>query len=110
MKQSAVTGLACLLLLATGGNTEADRLRYNPFEQPDMKDGRLQTKAGKTLATEMKLRGTVMDGKDSLVNINGNFYRLNQQVSGYRVTSIKSTSVSLRRGNNETVLTLNDDN
>lgn len=112
MKQSAVTGLTCLLLLATGGNAgadiESDALRYNPFEQPDMKDGRFQVNTNKTSATELKLRGTVIDGDDSLVNISGKFYRLNQQVSGYRVTSIKSTSVSLQRGNNETVLTLND--
>jgi hypothetical protein len=57
----------------------------------------------------MKLRGTVIDGQDSLVNISGKFYRLNQEVAGYRVIRINSASVTLRRGGNETVLTLNDD-
>ena len=109
MKHAAVLGLTCLLLLAAGANAGTDRLRHNPFEQPDMKSGRTQANANKTVVTEMKLRATLIDGHDSLVNISGKFYRLNQEISGFRVIGIKSTSVTLRRGNNETILTLNND-
>jgi len=84
-----------------------DTLRYNPFEQPDMSAGPLRKNVNE--GNEMKLRGTVIDGQDSLVNISGKFYRLNQEVAGYRVIRINSASVTLRRGGNETVLTLNDD-
>lgn len=97
-----------MALAAASDNVKAlDTLRYNPFEQPDMSADLLQTNTNKT--HEMKLRGTVIDGQDSLVNISGKFYRLNQVVGDYLVISIKSTSVTLRRGSNETVLTLNDD-
>ncbi len=110
MNYKAVTGLACLLLAAAGNNAlSAELLRYNPFEQPDMETGHAQKDEYKTPGAIMILRGTVIDGMDSLVNIDGQLYRLNQEVSGYRITGIKSTSVTLRRGNSETILTLNND-
>lgn len=108
MKHKTVTGLTCLLLAVVSSNVMAsETLRYNPFEQPDMTADALQKNANN--GKEMKLRGTVIDGDDSLVNISGKFYRLNQEVAGYRVIRIKNSSVTLRRGSKETVLTLNDD-
>ncbi len=84
-------------------------LRYNPFEQPDMAEGGRGANGNATAATSMELRGTVIDGHDSLVNIGGEYYRLNQEVSGYRVTRIESGSVTLSRGGNEKILTLRED-
>lgn len=101
-------GLACLLVTVFYGNASAaDYLRYNPFEEPDMEADLMQ--ANTFGGNELKLRGTVMDGGDSMVNINGDFYRLDQDVSGYRVIRIESGKVTLRRGSHETVLTLNDE-
>lgn len=88
----------------------SDRLRYNPFEQPDMTSDALRISTNKASRNEIKLRGTVIDGNDSLANINGEFYRLNQEVSGYRVVQIKRASVKLLRAGNEMVLKLNDEN
>ena len=57
----------------------------------------------------MELRGTIIDGRNSMANISGELYRVNQVVAGYRIIRISSASVILRRGSNNTVLTLNDD-
>ncbi len=111
MKKSVIVKLFCMLLIVTGVDLSAggsDVLRYNPFEQPDANSGWSHRDASKMVETKMILRGTVMDGNDSLVNISGKFYRLNQDVSGYRITNIKGTSVLLKRGNNEMVLMIND--
>ena len=109
MKYKTITGPLCLVLMGFSVNVKASELlRYNPFEQPDMTSDSLQANANKVSKNEMKLRGTVIDGNDSLVNIDGEFYRLNQEVAGYRIIAIKSSSVTLVRGSNEMVLTLND--
>ena len=83
-----------------------DELNHNPFEKPKMMSERIQTNTGQV--SEMKLRGTVIDGHDSMVNINGKFYRFNEEVSGYRIVGIARKSVTLRRGSSETTLILND--
>ena len=110
MKYKTVIVLACLALAVVSVNASASELlRYNPFEQPDMSADQSQASLNKASRNKMKLRGTVIDGDDSLVNIDGEFFRLNQEVAGYRVIKIKNTSVTLLRGANEMVLTLNDD-
>ena len=110
MKYKALIVLACLGLAIVSTNASASELlRYNPFEQPDMSADQSQASLNKVSRNKMKLRGTVIDGDDSLVNIDGQFFRLNQEVSGYRVIQIKNTSVTLLRGANKMVLTLNDD-
>ena len=110
MKYKTLIVLACLGLAGVSASASASELlRYNPFKQPDMSAEQLQASANKVSRNKMKLRGTVIDGDDSLVNIDGQFFRLNQEVSGYRVIQIKNTSVTLLRGANEMVLTLNDD-
>ncbi len=110
MKYKDFIGLACLGLVAVSVNARASELlRYNPFEQPDMSTEQTQASLNKISRNKMKLRGTVIDGDDSLVNIDGGFFRLNQEVAGYRVIQIKNASVTLLRGANEMVLTLNDD-
>lgn len=96
--------------LAVSFNVKAlDMLIHNPFEQPDMSAGKLQMNINRANENEMKLRGTVIDGQDSLVNIGGKFYRLNQEIAGYQVVLIESASVTLRRGDNEIVLVLDDE-
>ena len=98
------------LLAMFSMNTVAyEMLRHNPFEQPGMDDG-VWTKAGSAAATgNLELRGTVVDGPDSMANISGGFYRLNHEVSGYRVIQIETGSVTLSRGGIETILTLHND-
>ncbi len=109
MKYKDFIGLACMGLVAVSVNARASELlRYNPFEQPDMSTELSQASLNKVSRNKMKLRGTVIDGDDSLVNIDGEFYRLNQEIAGYRVIRIKNSSVTLLRGANEMVLTLND--
>ena len=107
MKHTVFISLICTVLAAVSANVMAsDTLRYNPFEQPS---DLLQTNANKATGKAMKLRGTIIDGRNSMVNISGELYRVNQVVAGYRIIRIRSTSVILRRGSNNTVLTLNDD-
>ena len=84
----------------------ADALRHNPFEKPEMMQQRQQSNV--TQVGELKLRGTVIDGVSSLVNINGKFYRFNQEIAGYRIVRIARNSVTLRRGTSDTVLLVND--
>lgn len=95
------------LALASVNVKASEPLRYNPFQQPDM-TAASSASVNTVSRNTMRLRGTVVDGYDSLVNIDGEFYRLNQEVAGYRVIGIKSASVTLLRGENEMVLTLND--
>jgi len=100
----ALTSLVFLISCIVSSNTLADsELRFNPFHQPDIKPKKIVTN------NELKLRGTLIDGDDSIVNIDGVFYRLNQEVAGYRIIRIESGQVTLHRGVNETVLTLNND-
>lgn len=109
MKVKPLLLLVCVLLTLGSVNVRAsDTLRFNPFEQPDM-TVEATTNSHQTTRIQMKLRGTVIDGYDSLVNINGEFYRMNQEVAGYRVTEINNSSVTLSRGDSEMVLTLNGD-
>lgn len=96
-------------LIASYDAKALDVLIHNPFQQPDMSDGRFSMNVNKINGNEMNLRGTVIDGQDSLVNIGGKFYRLNQEVAGYHVVLIESASVTLRRGGNEIVLVLDDE-
>ncbi len=114
MKYNFLTILIFLSLSLASTHIVADTfsvitLVNNPFEQPEMGSDQLRNNADKKNRGEMKLRGTMLDGEDSLVNIGGQFYRLNEQVSGYDVVEITGTSVTLRRGSSERVLTLNDD-
>jgi len=97
-------GLALTVFSVNASSSEA--LRYNPFEQPDLTEGGWGANGNATAATSIELRGTVIDGHDSLVNIGGKYYRLNQEVSGYRVIRIESGSVTLSRGGNKKILTL----
>jgi hypothetical protein len=106
MNYRLLTGLFFLLLI-TGSAVAESVLRFNPFQQPDM--ALEKNNASKNVNNTLKLRGTVVDGEDSIVNIDGKFYRLDEKVSGYRVVNIESGKVTLHRGVNETVLTLNDD-
>ena len=110
MKYKTFIILACLGLTVASVNAGASELlKYNPFEQPDKSAERSQAGLNKVSRNKMKLRATLIDGADSLVNIDGQYLRLNQQVAGYRVVQIKNSSVTLLRGANEMVLTLNAD-
>jgi len=100
--------LLSVLVTATFNAAAAEMLRHNPFEQPDNIEGRNQ-KVDTRASAKLELRGTVMDGDDSVANIDGEYYRLNQEVSGYHVVRIESGSVTLSRSGIETVLTLYKD-
>ncbi len=109
MKHTIITGLVFMASVAVSFNANGlEVLIHNPFEQPNMSAAQLMN-ANQGNGNEMKLRGTVIDGKDSLANIGGKFYRLNQEIADYHVVRIESTSETLRRGDNETVLTLHDE-
>lgn len=110
MKRESAMWLSVMVLALLDVNAAAtDVLVHNPFEQPDVSSGQLTSNADKAADGSMELRGTVIDGHDSLVNIDGKYYRLQQEVSGYRVIRIEGGSVTLRRGDIETVLTLHND-
>ena len=107
MRYKIFPGLIFTALAVICFNAKAsDELNHNPFEQPEITSERLQTNTGQ--AKEMKLRGTVIDGHDSMVNINGKFYRFNEEVAGYRIVGIARRSVTLHRGSSEMILILND--
>jgi hypothetical protein len=109
MKHAALISLICTVLAVLSADVMASgALRYNPFEQP-VPSNLVQTDAKKTTGKAMELRGTIIDGHNSMVNINGKLYRVNQKVAGYRIVRIGSASVTLRRGSNKMVLTLKDD-
>ena len=75
MKYNARIVLSCVITILSCGQVYAgDALRFNPFEQPELQSG-LSLTGSNGLRNEMKLRGTVIDGDDSLVNIGGEFYR-----------------------------------
>lgn len=107
MRYQTFSSLIIMVMVVIGFDAKAsDELRHNPFEQPEMSTGRIQTNTGQV--STMKLRGTVIDGTDSIVNINGKFYRFNDEVAGYRVVGIARKSVTLRRGSSEIKLILNE--
>lgn len=93
------------LVMADVNAMAAEILRHNPFEQPDVIQGRSQ-KGTTTDSAKLELRGTVIDGHDSVANIGGEYYRVDQELSGYRVVRIESGSVTLSRSGTKMVLTL----
>ncbi|MGB5398181.1 MAG: hypothetical protein WBN96_13620 [Gammaproteobacteria bacterium] len=102
--------MSVLLLPAISSTAAAaELLRYNPFEQPAIVTGSNGLHAKNATGGVMELRGTLVDGNTSLANIGGKHYRLNEEVSGYRVTRISSGSVTLRAGENEIELTLQNE-
>jgi len=103
----SLLGLASVLCSSNAFSSEA--LRYNPFEQPDMTDGAWVAPGSTTAVAGMELRGTLIDGRDSMANIDGEYYRLNHQISGYRIIRIESGRVTLSRAGNQKVLTLHND-
>lgn len=100
---------AFTLALGHADASAYEMLRYNPFEQPDTVDAGRGAPGSTTAAASMELRGTVVDGQESIANIDGEYYRLNHEVSGFRIIRIENGSVVLSRGGNETVLTLHND-
>lgn len=107
MKYRYLTAVSVLLLPGISSTVlAAELLRYNPFEQPAIVTGSNGMNANNATGGAMELRGTLVDGNTSLANIGGKHYRLNEEVSGYRVTRISSGSVTLRHGENEIELTL----
>jgi len=100
-------GLALAVFSVNAFSSEV--LRYNPFEQPDMTDAAWGTPGSTTAVASMELRGTLIDGRDSMANIDGEYYRLNHEVSGYRVIRIESGRVTLSRAGIQKVLTLHND-
>lgn len=92
------------LAMTVFNTTAAEILRHNPFEQPEG----LATNDKSTTTARLELRGTVMDGDDSMADIDGEYYRINQEVSGYRVVRIESGSVTLSRSGDEKILTLHN--
>ena len=110
MKNGPTGTLFGIVLLAAGANAAASEvLRYNPFEEPDIARVDRSGAGSAATAAGMELRGTLVDGQDSMANIGGEYYRLNQDISGYRIVRIESGSVTLLRAGNETVLTLHDE-
>ena len=109
MKYKLLTSLFCFACLVNVNASAYEMLRHNPFEQPDIFDSGRGAPGNIKDATGMELRGTVIDDEDAMANINGDYYRLNHEVSGYRVIRIERGSVTLSRGENETVLTLHND-
>lgn len=110
MKNKSTIKLVVILFSASIAAAQASQaLRHNPFEQPDWLGNRAGIYGINADSGSMKLRGTVIDGDNSLVNIDGKYYRLQEEVSGYRIIQIESGSVTLRRGENETVLMLKDE-
>ena len=109
MKNRLITTCALTLMAVCVNAPASEVLRYNPFEQPDMNSVDRGGPGTTTTAAGMELRGTLVDGQDSMANIDGEYYRLNHEVSGYRIVRIESGSVTLHRAGNETVLTLRDD-
>ena len=109
MNSGLITTFAVALIAAGGHATATEVLRHNPFEQPDMNSADWGGPGNTTTAAGMELRGTLVDGEDSMANIDGEYYGLNHEVSGYRIVRIESGSVTLSRAGNETVLTMHDD-
>jgi hypothetical protein len=101
----------CLIGLAVFDINAAipETLRHNPFEQPEFLQNRSGGKSGNSTSDSMKLHGTVLDGADSVANIDGKYYRIHNEVAGYLVISIENGSVTLRRGDIDMVLTLEND-
>jgi len=109
VKHKCVTGLFATALTVFNVNLYAyEMLRHNPFEQPDMADVGRGAHGTTADTAGMELRGTVTDAQDPVANIDGEYYRLNHEISGYRVIRIESGSVTLSRGGTETVLTLHN--
>ena len=96
-----------VLLTITSTSGVGEKLKNNPFEKPEVISG--LGGPGSNYKGSLKLRGTVIDGTNSLVNINGEYYRLNQEVSGYQIIHIENGKVILGRDDNRLVLTINDE-
>ncbi len=100
--------LVLFLCSAIAAGTEY-ALRYNPFERPSLNTRPAGTDSGPAVGEAMVLKATLAAGSGALANINGQLFRLGDEVNGFRITEINEGSVSLSRNEQVRRLTVQDE-
>ena len=76
-------------------------LHHNPFKRPALigvgNPNNKMESAEKPTGKELDLRAVVADGRASMVNVNGQFVRIGEQVEGYRLISVQEGSAVFER-------------
>lgn len=79
----------------------APKLRYNPFKRPDLSQ-RVSTPVKQavttTLAWTPELRATLVAGKQSMVNVDGEIVMLGEEIRGYRLVEVREHEAVFAKG------------
>lgn len=104
-----------LALLAIGSPGLADDLRYDPFRLPYGSVGTAgtlqklnQKQTSAASVGGLTLQSILLEGRRSVVVINGQMLRLGDEIDGYRVARIDYARVVLERNGQKQILELGD--
>lgn len=88
--------------------TERADIDHNPFERPVELQARATGGEAPTLMAKgaLELRGVLLAGSESQANISGRIMALGEELDGYRLVSVSSEEVELRRDGEKIVLRL----
>lgn len=98
--------LAIVLLAALSVNAFAEPV--NPFAKPPLIAPITANDISTSSTNTLKLRGVLVAGPESLANIGGTLYGLNEEVGGMRIADIGEDYVALAGKDSQLRLTLAD--
>lgn len=99
-------GVVAVVFLLVSHAADAQGLLHNPFARPAYLDRANATApAGAGIRVDrLDLRATIADGENSLANVAGDFYRLGDEIDGYRLIAVELGRAVFAKGDQEMVV------
>ncbi|MCR9277774.1 MAG: hypothetical protein NXH85_07335 [Pseudomonadaceae bacterium] len=107
-QQFTLCKLALLSLFAVAESGQAVAEPVNPFAKPPLIAMDAAQPAKTASNGDLILRGVLLADNDSLANISGTLYGIEENVAGMQVTEIGEDFVTLKGGDSQLRLTLAD--
>ena len=103
--------LGALVLLLAAGPVGAELLRRDPFQPPaDLMAAPAATGgASLTPGTQPQIRGILVAGDQSLVNLGGELLGIGESANGYRLLQVREDHAVFQRGDEVITLSLYPD-
>lgn len=106
-RRDTTLAAACLICLL-GQSEQASAEPVNPFAKPPMVVAVEAAPGSSSGNSQLALRGVLLAGSDSLANISGTLYGIDETVAGMRVADIGEDYVALTGKDSQLRLTLAD--
>lgn len=92
--------LLVILTVVAHASAPSEPLKNNPFKRPDYLMSKSRADGGSigsSISPNFDLRAVILDGKYSLVNFGGKFYRLGDSVNQFVLAKVTDNKVVLIR-------------